>query len=981
MNTLTDPNFTPYTKVRLILKKNNGNITDVDLSNFWSTIEHNEEIQQNIKVTLNAKFGQFLTKEPIIRKFDLLFLETTDSKNNVKGDVFHVRRIKRGRKAGKNQQLTLICPHESENLWKKTISLVSKRKSGFQTLNDIIFQLTDAGNIGLQDPIVEIPVNKTDKKAGNFLDQTTVNNYIFEHVKLETAFDEIANVEAQPVEGGGSFEPLYIRFISKYVGDDDDDLGKVFLSAFPQGFRIANAGQNIFSKFPTITLKHSPLEVLNPTPTETNMLTSDSEEDPERATNIRITCNKLAGTYPIDWSKFQGAKDVFNSALPWVPARIYNTGNLVTTDFKTFEAIIDHTSSGANEPPSNNWALRTFTIPDTWQIGQSFISQTDVVNHSEIAYKALQDHTSTLANEPPSENFWIRVSWPPTVEYSPLTKQRAQYWVNGLAGAKNALLENRTFMIDPNCIIDDPLHPRNPVDWAGQTDTSIPGELLVDGKVPDAFKVLVINTITGESTGADPIFSGNDASGLPFAGNIAEFVVTDSIGNGVWEVWKGLQTTTSDYEVLDWYEGLSWTKNACIPTLFLGIPDRFVNESGNCVFTLGGGVASRTDFWVKGAYRLSELLLIGKVGAFVTDAQFECMHSVKRDTINNRIDLGNTGILGDDTANDSAVFIKSEPTNTSGVFPFYVGFNFHSRWPRTSNNVPFSGTVKAGEQISLPTFDFNNMFRTADGSIEWFGPKSEEYLPIQSFAMWLQFIQNDAFFGTFDDTGDYAIGIWMADRRHNVRVIPFTQGRNITVTPQEAKLPGDVYKGVPGTSIFLSAEEPDTTDVFDPREFLMGGIYTMDSFDSQGRYLGLRSRFFNKNELELAIDGWRMIKPLLVTNVDEPNSKPDRNIELGPQPREESIISYAQAKNLVLGLAKWMDFDRDEHIITSFGRNDWLFGDPVYFNDVQMISSSDDGILNTVKGVIDKAIISFSKSRDGPGGFITEFHIVPRLYL
>ncbi len=978
MSLLADPNFTPYTKVRLVLKKNNGNITDVDLSDFWSTIEYNEEIQQNIKVTLNAKFGQFLTKEPIIEKFDLLFFETTDSKNNKKSDVFHVRRIERSRKAGKNQQLTLICPHESENLWKKTISLVSKRKSGFQTLNDIVSQLTDADNIGLQDPIVEIPINKTDEKAGNFLDPTTVNNYIFEHVKLETAFDEIANVEAQPVEGGGSFEPLYIRFISKYVGEDDDDLGIVLLSAFPQGFLVKKAQTNELTNIPVITLKHSPLEVLNPTPTETNMLTSNSEEDPERATNIRITCNKLAGTYPIDWSKFQGSKDVFNSALPWVTARIYQTGNLVTNNFTTFEAITDHTSSGTNEPPSTSWALRTFTIPVEWQTGQSFISQTDVVNHSKIAYKALQDHTSTLANEPPSENFWIRVSWPPTVEYSPLTKQRAQYWVNGLAGAKNALLENLTFMVDPNCIIDDPLHPRNPVDWAGQTDSAIPGELLVDGNIPDAFKVLVINTETGVETGAGA-FVGNDASGLPFAGNIAEFIDPNFSGNGVWEVWKGKVTTVSDYEVLEWYEGLSWTKNPCQPGNPL-LPDRFVNESGNCVFTLTGGVAPRQTVWKKGAYRLSELLLIGSRGIWFDKAQFECMHSVKRDTVNNRIDLGNKGILGDDTANDSAVFIKSEPTETKAVFPFYVGFNFHSRWPRTSNAIPF-GPVSAGEQIKLPTFDFNNMFRTADGSIEWFGPKSEEYLPIQSFAMWLQFIQNDVLFGTFDDTGDYAIGIWMADRRHNVRVIPFTQGRNITVTPQEAKLPGDIYKGVPGTSIFLAAEEPDTTDAFDPREFLMGGIFTMDSFDSQGRYIGLRSRFFNKNELELALDGWRMIKPLSVTNVDEPNSKPDRNIELGPQPREESIISYAQAKNLVLGLAKWLDFKRDEHIITSFGRNDWLFGDPVYFNDVQMISSSDDGLPNTVKGVIDKAIISLSKSRDGPGGFITEFHIVPRLYL
>ena len=60
---------------------------------------------------------------PVIAKFDKIFVRITDARDNVIEDVFHVRKIKLGIKRGTNKQIVLICPHQSENLWKQTISL------------------------------------------------------------------------------------------------------------------------------------------------------------------------------------------------------------------------------------------------------------------------------------------------------------------------------------------------------------------------------------------------------------------------------------------------------------------------------------------------------------------------------------------------------------------------------------------------------------------------------------------------------------------------------------------------------------------------------------------------------------------------------------------------------------------------------------------------------------------------------------------
>ncbi|MFV2014839.1 MAG: hypothetical protein ACC656_05400, partial [Candidatus Heimdallarchaeota archaeon] len=300
--------------------------------------------------------------------------------------------------------------------------------------------------------------------------------------------------------------------------------------------------------------------------------------------------------------------------------------------------------------------------------------------------------------------------------------------------------------------------------------------------------------------------------------------------------------------------------------------------------------------------------------------------------------------------------------------------------------------VTAGEQIANGTFDLDNMTRTADGSISWLGAKSEQYRPIQSYAMWFQFI--DTFVGsdTLQSDGDYEIGIFLIDRRDNTRILPFTQGKNNDIIPQEGKLPGSFYSGVPGGSAFFSASQPEPTDAFDKNNILFAGIYTRDTFDTQGRYKsgsatalvsqiigGKVNRFALSTGLEMAIDGFRPVKPLYVTNLDEPNALPSRNIDIVDQ-KKTDITNYQTAKNLILGLARLFGFQQQRFEIDFEGRCDIAHGDCIYYTDTEEIDQTTDGFPNTLKMVNDKTVYKLTKTLDGPAGFTAKASIVTRLW-
>lgn len=942
----------------------NGNI---DISNKFIVIEHSDTSPQSLRLVFNAKEGRFMTRAPIFKKFDRIYYQYTDSLGRISKDVFHIRSIKRKRGLMRGKRYEVLCPHQSENLWKRTISIPGRKISGNTALQEITTQLNE--DKSTKDPTVELPTPfDLATKTGSRLSKNTANDYIFESVKLEKALTKIKDIEQQPVEGGGQFQPMYIRFVSKYDHTTGTDLDTVQFQAFEQGF--TQNGSN-FNNVPKITLLWDTLESGN----RPTVLDLDSNEDPPKATNIIALGHKKSGTYPVEFMKFSGAKDVFNSAQLWVVGTDYLRGDLVTENEKTYEARIDHTSTVPNSPANDTiitWIQRTFTKPLEWFVGGSFVIDS-VVRFNDIAYKSQQTNIGSLVNRPPNEDFWIRVSWAPTVDYSPLTKDQVQIWINYMAGAKHAATNNgKTAVFDQNCIIKDEKHPRNPVRILGTSPTAIPTDHLVGGNIPNGYKMLVVLT----NFGVDPPtaidsgtgeFSGNDPQGIVFAGNIAEYRDPNEDGTGTWFVFK---QTDNDEEILDIEESDSWTKNPCVGS------NAFIDDNSVC--QLG---SRSSNAWIRGSYRIINILGVDRVN-FINNRDFDCVHKVAFDLGANRVKVINTKISKDDTSGTSAVSVTFEPPANASLFDlrYFGGFNFWSLTSLTNNSIPYSTNPIVGNKIKLSIFDLYNMFKTHENKKEWFGPQSEDYYPINAWKFFEKLIISGQTLGTFDLTGDYSMMMWFADQRHNVVTISYDHSRNdVTLDQDNALGKLEPYFGVPGISVLFASPEPEIIDVFQPREWQFGGIVTKDSYDSQGRYKAKNSRFNGKSSITLIIDAFRMIKPLVCTNVDEPTAKPERNIE-APRQNFGGIVSYAQLKNLVLGLQKLFGFERKEIIHNTKGKNDLQFGDPVFTTDPEAFSENDEGNNNTILAVVDGIIIQHTKPKRGPGGSNRRLSLITRFF-
>ncbi len=874
---------------------------------------------------------------------------------------------------------------------KQTIAKPGRRSSGKDAMNDLIAQMNT--NKGDSDPSIETvtPFNIT-TKLGNNLDEGTTNDYIFEAVKARTAIDEIIRREGTPVEVGGSFQFHFFRLKSKYDHDTGNFLDVVQLQVFQQGFMENTSFQ--FTNIPEVTL----IKPLLGSGDRANVLALDTDLEVEKGTNLIAIGNKASGTYPIAHSRFVGAKTVFKNATPWTDGREYISGILVTWeiggDTRTYQCIQDNTANlGVNDPSTGLGTFWIgpidFVIPPTWVAqGGGYIDTFDV-KHNNISYQAIVTHSpSDSSNEPPNPEFWTRTSWLPTTEYPPLTNNNYQHWLNACGGSKyyaNETFKTNVGVVDPSVVVLDALHPRTWVDTVQNTSAKVYAlsDLMVSGpSLPfDGFRCLAIDQDTGVGSFAQFDGETSDPNGIDYAGNVIEYRDPSLNQTGTWFVFKDFQQ--DDAEVFDFETSTSWVNNPCNGA-FAGI-----NNDGDCK-TFIGTSSTRATTWVKGAYRLSELPT-GKFGVFLDDAGFECYHNISWDTGTMHSKIGNEQ-LGEPNQNalfeelnsdTSAVFVKFDPKDLS-QFGHFGGINFAFPWPRQN-----TGGVTIGSEIALPMFDLDNMHLTHNLGREWYGPDVEDYFPIQDFSFF-QFFRETAIFDIFlgpfapKREADYSFALWLCDRNDVVITIDYTHSHNNNAFPQSAPIGKQkIFRAIPGTSIFIAGQRPEILEIFDFRNVVRGGIYTKDSFDEQNRWLGIRSRFIGSDEIKLSVDAFRMSKPLVCTNADEPLTKNERNIEPAKF-QWDQITNYAQLKNYILAQSAISGFRTDRYEIETPGRCNIAWGDPVFLKDTEAIDETFEpsglNLPNTVRATANKIIYSLSKGADGPGGFIRTIDLATRLY-
>jgi len=938
---------------------------DFELTKHVNVLELEDGVPISAKITLNARGGRFITKVPKIQRWDRVYLEVNDRKIKQFTTVVHVRKRKKKRTTS-GVELELICPHQSSNLLTQTVSKPNRRTSGLTAMIDIMNSLN--ANRGLKDPTVVIksPFDQV-KKNGIRLNEALSNDYTFESIKAEQAIKKILDKEGGVVEAGGAFQFHFGRFQSLYVHPNDADLNNVAIQVFEQGFKD-NSGT--FNSTPSVTIKKASL-ITDP---KTTLLEVDSSLEPEQGTNLIAIGHKTSGSYPKEYMKFQGAKDTFRFAKLWVDGRDYKEGALVIDSTTTFECISDHTSNSGNRPLSSVWLARTFTKSALYNNLTNY-AKNILVRFNEASYKSLVN--GNLGNQPNlSPGFWVEIFFQVGVDYSPLTKDKAQYWINAGAGwiHANSPNNNLTGVVDHNVIIKDDLHNRTWVDTVEANSGNLAGKnVLKNGQPFDTLRVLVNTTGVGD-------FAGNDPNGVPMANNVVEYRTDVGQGGPNWFVFR---TSKIDDEVFSYREGESWTWSPCDAV------GSHVDGQGQCL--IGVIPENRNTVWVKGSYVLDKILgLFGDFGIFQTGENFSCVHPLKRDG-SGEIELGNEEIITEIGSTTSAVFANFAPRDLSAngrhPYSFFMGLNFAFPWPRNGNAIPH-GAVTIGEKIDLPTFDFFNMHLTHEAKREWFGPQVEDYYPIQGFVWFENILDQQALTNFVKLAGDYNFSLWLADRSDNKVTISYVHSVNNIVTPQDTPIgKAKIQRSVPGITTFVGAKEPEILDIFDWRNVVRGGIESSDVFDEQGRYkyagIGLltlspvSNRFFDSGLLKISIDAFRMAKPIVATNVRA--LKPDRNIE-PKKLREEEIISYGQLRGFVESSELIFNFQRDEYPLKTQLRCDIAFGDPVYYEDNEILDETTDAKLNTIKAVANKIVYSISKPAAGPGGFLRTVELVTRLF-
>lgn len=889
----------------------------IDITSRVNVLEVIDGAPISATITLDAQGGKFIGQTPVVKVWDRIYLELTDKNNLVFKTVVHVKKPKPVRKEGMGLQLKLICPHESSNLMTQLVAKPNLPKnqtnsSGFFAMNDLVAQVN--ANRGTKDPqiVIQTPFDMT-KKFGNRLNSALSNAYVFEAIKFQDAVDFIITKEADVIGNGGAFQFHFFRLQSMYNYSDNSNLGNVALQVFEQGY-MNNAG--VFNNTPQQTIVKKAVGA-SPAP----YVSTDGDLDSEQGTNILVVADKQSGTYPKDYADYQGQLDAFRSAQTWNSTTQYLAGQRVFYQNNYYQCTNTLPAVGPYAPPPSD--LGHWTTP------QTFV---------------------------------------PTVHYSPLTKTKAQYFINACGGWLNANVMNaEVAMFDPNIIIKDKFHNRTWVDMQALSTSVIDDAILLPGSIPfDGLRILVAGTGSGG-------FAGSDPNGVPYSNNVLEYRGTFGI-DGAWYVFRVSQ---QDDEVYSMREGDSWTYKPCQD---ITLPVSYVDGNGVCQ------LGARNGGWVKGAYGLIGVPNVGTFGHFFTGLQFDCIHPVKHDAGPN-VEIGNEKISPTDLDGNSAVFANF--ACTQGARNFYAGLNFAWPWPRNSNGRPY-GTVNIGEQIMLFVFDLMNMYKTHTGKRQWFGPEVEDYFPINGFSFF-ELLQDYFGGGILKPEGDYSMGLFLIDRYDTVVTIEFTHGHNNVPESQNTPLGKiKIYRGIPGISTWLPAQQIEILDIFDPRSVIRGGIYTRDSFDQAGRYqygqnnfilpgFTSGSRFRNSEKLHLSVDGFVMTKPLVSTNVKDLGSAPLRNIT--PQiVKADNVVSKFQSDSIAKGLEKIYNFQPKRYVINGQMRCNVNFGDPVYYTDVEMIADTTDGHANTLKTVASSITYTVSKTNDGPGGFTRALELITRVW-
>jgi hypothetical protein len=887
-----------------------NDITSIPLFTDTGTGEVNEAT-----IILRALQGRYITTGNIIDKRDRIHIECTDLGGNNYDRYFEVISfIPSQDKSQGGTLLTLECLGIEYHTQHINFTKPYYFQSGFNVAKDIVSIYNE--NKGSKQPSLISGNVAWNGTIGNDLPNYTYNNYdyaLHEDTTYNRLLDLVDKFGAS-VDAGGALTFYELSFIAT-------DKNGIRL-------RLRTAGDNT----PTVTVENA--KVTNPK----TVGNQDGQIVMETGTNILSWGSAYHGTLPVDFSKYDS--------------------KLIEFAFR----------------PEYNSSV-SYAVNAKVKVTQS--------NGRGKHYKSKV--ANNQGNTPPptvlSDSYWERIDmgdeFGDNIQYSAWTDDKNAVWAVMGSDPENNHAGN--MMWDHNLVIWDENFFRTWVDVRAYSDAQLDAladngasnegysyDLTRDG-FPRGFRVLVINNASSYSTHTSSGSATGDLAGFTnqvvewdgskwitkysFTSNnnnvqiavIDESKMYEGTSFGSTPTWKDISTTMFANDCFHPFTSIS---NVAGVDLINGTPRSAQTDSTNFPdITKAGGtfttnVNSALKFqWQWGNIADSIASHSTPTGSFYKRGAWACFR-FPFPNCSYGITEGVGGIYGGGSSVKSTPSTKYEPS----------------------------------------TLDIQNMHLTSDG-LRGFnhGSSSEDLGQINAIAFMIKLKKISG----ADIDGNHKMRCFMIDTSDNVVYSDFEI--EFSDHWEDMRLPISSFRvyrgrrpadGLERAFTLIPPKDLEVVNIFEWRNVKFIGIEWLAPYDKFGRYNPTASILDDENvsvtfetalggEVELYIDSFRFIKPLLVT------SGQDTSVNIQPAfMQRPDITVYHQLLNDAKAQLEIEKFQHKEFNLETSGDSvfDIDFGDAFYFKNSELVNESDGGTSNQIELVAKRIEYSIIKSPTSSGG-------------
>lgn len=601
----------------------------------------------------------------------------------------------------------------------------------------------------------------------------------------------------------------------------------------------------------------------------------------------------------------------------------------------------------------------------------------------EKHYKCLTEHTSGVFATDLAAAIWVQIDMAEefgnSIQYSPWTDDKATIWGNNGCDPDRTTFTTGGW-VDMNCVINEEQFFRTWVDVKATTNAEL--DAFIDKADNGTNKGYAYDGGTSSNLprGFRILVNGDSPTGVlaNFANMVIEMKPLNSVGTKTFKKLYSFDTVNTKVQVAVIDEGKIYTD-----TITAGPSHSWSDISGgdwaNDCFHPYTTLPANVD---------GVDLVNGTTRSEVTDStnRPDITKAGSEFTTNQESAVQFVSVAAD--AITSAASDASDPL--AAYYKNAIGFNVRFPFPNNDYNSIsegvgdlYGGGVNSKEEPA--TLDIQNMNYTSGGN-EGFnhGAESQDYGQINAVAMWLRYSVIETA-GSTELNDEHRFRAWFIDTKDNVVYQDFVI--RFSNNWEDIRLPISgfrIYKGrkpVYGfdaaIAAFFPPKELEVINIFEWRNIKIFGVQLQSQYDEFGRFNpGAATVNEASNSVTwsnilgstrtLQMDGFRFIKPLLVTSGQDTTRNMEPDFQQLP-----NITVYDQLINAAKSHLEIEKFKHKEFNIESSGDEifDIPFGDAFYLKNTDLINDDDKvGEDNNILLVNKRAEFSITKPAGGRGG-------------